>query len=490
MRRTRPWTTASRLIVALTTAVTVVLLVTGAVTILVINGLVQDRVNSRLVETSERIRASLVGIPDLDLERATVENMAKAGSAVVVLVQDSRPVMVINGDDSTAQLSVASALPDGQPHSVQDRPDLVAIRLDTAATRFAVSDGPQKVTPSAVVVVISTARETAAMHTIGLVTVAGIVVAIVTLVVLTVVIVGRGLRPLRDMSERAQAYADGNRAVRLPEAVGDSDMARLATTLNQALDAQHEAEERLRAFVADASHELRTPLTTATGWIELYLQGGLSDQERRDQAMDRAQVQLSRMRILIDELALLARLDRARPLAMEDVDLAMLAREVVEDARLMNPDRSFTVRAGGPASLRGDRLRLQQVLANLLGNAVKYAPPGTPIEVTVVPACPSDGSRDAMHTLLVTDHGPGISQPDQARIFERFWRGDTSRHRQTGGSGLGLAIVASIVAAHGGSCDVISKPGHGTTIRVRLPVTADDPAPSTTQPAHASSARS
>jgi two-component system OmpR family sensor kinase len=192
------------------------------------------------------------------------------------------------------------------------------------------------------------------------------------------------------------------------------------------------------------------------------------------------------MRVLIDELALLARLDRARPLSLEDVDLTTLTNEVVEDARLMNPDRPFTVQASGPAALRADGPRLQQVLANLLGNAVQHTPAGTPVEVTVMPAPASDTSRRPMHTLLVTDHGPGISRQDQTRIFERFWRGDVSRHRQTGGSGLGLAIVASIVAAHGGSSDVISQPGQGTTIRIRLPLTAENPSRSTTEAARPS----
>ena len=140
-----------------------------------------------------------------------------------------------------------------------------------------------------------------------------------------------------------------------PRTSRTSRLAQLATTLNQALDAQQEAEQRLRSFVADASHELRTPLTIATGWIELDGQGGLTDQDRRDHAMERVQVQLGRMRILIDELALLARLDRERPLTLEDVDLTALTNEVVDDARLMNPDRTFTVHAPGPAALRGGR---------------------------------------------------------------------------------------------------------------------------------------
>jgi len=214
-------------------------------------------------------------------------------------------------------------------------------------------------------------------------------------------------------------------------------------------------------------------------------QGGLTDQDRRDHAMERVQVQLGRMRILIDELALLARLDRERPLTLEDVDLTALTNEVVDDARLMNPDRVVTVHAVGPAPLRADRPRLQQVLANLIGNAMKHTPSGTPIEVVVTPAPASPG---ALHTVLVTDHGPGIPAQEQTYVFERFWRGDSSRHRQSGGSGLGRAIVASIVAAHGGTSEVISAPGEGTTIRIRLPLTADPhsvrgrPEPSVAEP--------
>jgi two-component system OmpR family sensor kinase len=123
--------------------------------------------------------------------------------------------------------------------------------------------------------------------------------------------------------------------------------------------------------------------------------------------------------------------------------------------------------------LLGDAPKLQQVLQNLLGNAVQHTPAGTPVEVIVRPARPdssgTNGSGGPVHTLLVTDHGPGIPAADQEHVFTRFWRGDASRTRHTGGAGLGLAIVSSIVTAHGGSSDVISQVGQGTTIRVRLP---------------------
>jgi two-component system OmpR family sensor kinase len=477
MRRTREWTTAQRLIVTLTAAVTVVLLVSALVSLVVIRGLIEDRINGRMLDTSQRVRASLVGLPGLVIDRPTVENMAKAGFAIVVLVKDGKPVPWLNGDAETARLAVDSSLTDGQPHPVRDRDDLTAIWLDTSGTGLTVADGARTLTPTAVVVAISMTREAAALRTIAGVSAGGTLAAIATLVLLTFVIVGRGLRPLRKISELAEEYADGDRSVRLPEDQRDADMARLATTLNQALDAQQEAEYRLRSFVADASHELRTPLTIATGWIELDGQGGLTDQARRDHAMERVPVQLGRMRILVDELALLARLDRERPLTLEDVDLTSLTHEVVEDARLMNPERLITVHADGPAALRADGPRLQQVLANLVGSAVKHTPPGTSIDVTVMPATGAASPGTATHTVLVSDYGPGIPSQDQAHVFQRFWRGDTSRNRQTGGSGLGLAIVASIVAAHGGISDVLSRPGEGTTIRIRLPVGGVEPHP-------------
>ncbi|HEU5483413.1 MAG TPA: ATP-binding protein, partial [Microlunatus sp.] len=140
------------------------------------------------------------------------------------------------------------------------------------------------------------------------------------------------------------------------------------------------------------------------------------------------------------------------------------------DARVINPERSFSLRAAGPATLLGDAPKLQQVLQNLLGNAVQHTPAGTPVEVTVRPARPETaGTGAGVHTLLVTDHGPGIPTDEQSHVFTRFWRGDASRNRHTGGAGLGLAIVSSIVSAHGGTSDVISQVGQGTTIRVRLP---------------------
>ena len=384
MRRVRPRSTARRLIVMITSAMTVVLMVTTAVSVLVVHSFIDERASTRLTEAAHRVSASVKGLPGLQMDSTTIDNMAKAGSAMVVLGTDGQAVMWMNGDAETARLAFASARDDGKPHDVADRPDLMAIHI--ALTDVTVQDGTTTVRPTSAVVATSTATEAAAMRTIATVMLAGMLAAIAALVALTVLIIGRGLNPLHTMAERARRYAEGDRAVRLPVTLADSDLAHLAVTVNQALEAQQAAESRLRSFVADASHELRTPLTVASGWIELDLEGGLTDPDRRYQAMGRVQAQLGRMRLLVDELGLLARLDRTRPLTLEDVDLTSLAGEVMEDARVMNPDRPLTLHTTGPAALWADRLRLQQVLANLVSNAVKHTPAGTPVELTVQPA--------------------------------------------------------------------------------------------------------
>jgi two-component system OmpR family sensor kinase len=482
-QRPRRWSTRSRLIVTLAITLTVILTITTTVSILYMRSYVRDRIDDRLLGTSQRIRASLVGLGGVQLDATTVENMARPEGAAVVFERAGDPVLIANTRQETAAALIEAGQDDGRPHQVPDRPAMTVIRLDVTGSGLSViGPGQQVLVPDGLVIAFDTGPSLATVQRLILVAAAGVLAAIIALLAATVIIVSRSLRPLKAMSERAHAFAEGDRSVRLPVPDADPDMHRLALAVNEAFDAQQTAEARLRSFVADASHELRTPLTTATGWIELYLQGGLADEARRDHAMERAMTQLGRMRVLIDELALLARLDRARPLDLDPIDLTALAAEVLEDARVINPDRQFSLHAAGPATLLGDGPRLQQVLQNLVGNAVQHTPAGTPVEVTVRPARPdrsgstaaggggaSAGAGGAVHTVLVTDHGPGIPAADQEHVFTRFWRGDASRTRHTGGAGLGLAIVSSIVTAHGGTSEVISQVGQGTTIRVRLP---------------------
>ncbi|GAA4486188.1 hypothetical protein GCM10023191_011880 [Actinoallomurus oryzae] len=240
----------------------------------------------------------------------------------------------------------------------------------------------------------------------------------------------------------------------------------LTARLQKAFDAQRRAEDRLRSFVADASHELRTPLATMHGWIDLYVQGGLRDPDQLDHAMERMQAEVGRMRLLVDELALLARLDAAQPLNRGPVDVVALAGEVVDDAQVVSADRAITLQGVAHAVIDGDSPRIQQVLRNLVGNAVQHTRPGTPVTVTV-------GSQDGQVAIAVHDEGEGIAPEHLPHVFERFYRADPSRSRDSGGSsGLGLAIVEAIVTAHGGTVGVTSAPGQGTTVQVTFPATA------------------
>ncbi|MEV7629051.1 ATP-binding protein [Actinoplanes sp. NPDC089786] len=236
-----------------------------------------------------------------------------------------------------------------------------------------------------------------------------------------------------------------------------------ATAVKEAFDGQRRAQDRLRSFVADASHELRTPLATMHGWIDLYVQGGLREPGELDHAMERMQAEVGRMRLLVDELALLAHLDSDRPLDRRPVDVVALAGEVVEDARVVSPDRAITRLGVAEAVVDGDGPRIQQVLRNLVGNAVQHTPPGTPVTVTI-----DQPGREVV--IAVRDEGDGIAPEHLAHVFERFYRADPSRSRGGGASsGLGLAIVEAIVIAHGGTVGVISAPGEGTTVRILLP---------------------
>jgi len=185
--------------------------------------------------------------------------------------------------------------------------------------------------------------------------------------------------------------------------------------------------------------------------------------------MSRIEDSATRMGTLVNDLLVLARLDEGRPLRNEPVDLAGMARDAAQDLHALDPTREVVVTglAGGDApssaTVTGDRDRLRQVLTNLVGNVARHTPAGSPAELAV-------GTTPAGTVVVeVRDHGPGITDEQAARIFERFYRADSSRNRGSGGSGLGMAIVAAIVGAHSGHVSVVPTDGGGLTVRVELP---------------------
>jgi two-component system OmpR family sensor kinase len=293
--------------------------------------------------------------------------------------------------------------------------------------------------------------------------------------------VRRSLRPLADVETTAAAIAAGDLSRRVPEGDPRTEVGRLATALNAMLHqiesafrvreasetAARRSEERMRRFVTDASHELRTPLTSIRGFAELYRQGAATGTDDVARLMRRIEDEGARMGLLVDDLLLLARLDQERPLAHDLVGLLPLAADAVHDARVLDPARPVTLEApeGDACEVYGDEPRLRQVLANLVGNALKYTPAASPVVVRVF-------ARGDDVVLEVSDEGPGLAPEDAERVFERFYRADESRTRAVageGGTGLGLAIVSAIVAAHGGRAEVDTAPGEGATFRVLLP---------------------
>ncbi|MCE1177825.1 MAG: HAMP domain-containing histidine kinase [Micrococcales bacterium] len=284
----------------------------------------------------------------------------------------------------------------------------------------------------------------------------------------------RAFRPLRRIEATAAAIAAGDLTQRVPVRHSKDEVGSLTTSLNhmlaqveRAFAAQQATQDRMRRFVADASHELRTPLVTVRGYAELYRQGAITRPEDVSSAMGRIEAEASRMSTLVEDLLQLARLDDQRPMELTDVDLTVVAADIVQDARVRDGARQIALHGLdgdlAPAIVRGDEARLRQVLTNLVANALNHTPDGTPVEVLV------GGGRGEV-VVQVRDHGPGLSGADLERVFERFYRADSSRVRgQGGGNGLGLAIVAAIAAAHGGTVRAEPTPGGGATFVVRLP---------------------
>src|SRR4051812_19093087 len=301
---------------------------------------------------------------------------------------------------------------------------------------------------------------------------------------LGVAIVRASLRPLGNIEHTAEAIAAGDLSRRVPDADPRTEVGRLGNALNgmlaqieTAFRAQsasevtaRESEERMRRFVADASHELRTPLAVIRGFAEYYRQRSDVPPDELDRLIGRVEDEAARMGILVDDLLLLARLDQQRPLARRPVDLLALAADAVQDARVVDGDRdiSLAVRSGSAFIVTGDEVRLRQVIGNLVNNALRHTPAGTPVEVIVRSGMLGE---DPAAVLEVADSGPGMPAEQAERVFERFYRADPARSR--GGTGLGLAIVAGLVEAHGGSVEVDTAPGEGATFRVVLPLDPD-----------------
>jgi two-component system OmpR family sensor kinase len=306
-------------------------------------------------------------------------------------------------------------------------------------------------------------------------------------------IVRRGLRPLEDMAVAAGDIARGDLARRVEPDGGPTEVGRLGGALNvmlseiqEAFDSRAASEARLRRFVADASHELRTPLTSLRGYAELFESNRHRPAADVATAMRHIRREADRMSVLVDDLLVLANLDQVRPLHIAPVDLAAVVHEAVVAFGFARRDHEVRFAAAGEIRVECDAERVRRAVDNLLTNAARYSPAGSTIDVTVRAGddlgptastanghrVPSTGGVPSAE-IEIRDEGPGVPSEEADRIFEPFYRADTSRTRNTGGTGLGLAIVAATVEAHGGTFGVRPNAPTGSCFWLRLPVSQD-----------------
>lgn len=276
----------------------------------------------------------------------------------------------------------------------------------------------------------------------------------------------RALKPLDRLADKAGHIANHNLLERLPVSPTHDELDRLSLALNRMLDRLEDAVLNAKRFGAEAAHELRTPLTVLRGELEHVLRDRRLPPDLQA-SLEKMLEELERLIGTVAKLFTLARLDLGETrAAWAPVDLAELAGSTVDHLLLLAAEKqiSLSCDASHPVSVQGDRLRLKQVVVNLLDNAIKYTPPGGAVKLRVF----ADGNRAR---LEVADNGIGIPPEALPRIFERFYRLEPSQFQPTPRrAGLGLAIVAGICRAHGGEVTVESTPGSGTCFRVEFPL--------------------
>jgi len=466
----------ARLIAVVTGLLVVALLLTGTVTLLVLQRVL-------VAQTDEQLRTAITTPFAQRAWSSAPTNDGRPSDYVIQLSASDGSRVPPPGTEQTTPPVVLENMTSEWVQTHRGEPVTV---LDDSGDEWRVIALPASYPPGSSVAVAKslepvdhTLKDVAAYFVL-----VGLVV-VVACVVLGAYGVRRAFKPLREVEAVAAAFGGGDTSRRVSPQPAGTEVGRLGAAINGMLDgietslaAREASEGKMRRFVADASHELRTPLSAIRGFAEMHRMGIVRKEADVTTAFSRIEAEATRMGGLVEDLLVLARLDEQRPMRREPVDLLAIVADARHDTRAQAPDRTVSVTGvdgapPAPVVVTGDESKLRQVLTNLVGNALRHTPPGTPVELGV-------GQRDGWALWHVVDHGPGIPPEDAQRVFERFWRADSSRQRAAGGgAGLGMAIVAGIVQAHGGAVRVVQTPGGGATIEVALPL--DDP-PAATGP--------
>ncbi|MBW7454280.1 sensor histidine kinase [Paenibacillus sepulcri] len=281
----------------------------------------------------------------------------------------------------------------------------------------------------------------------------------------------RTLIPLSRMISTVEQIDSGKLDQRLPQNQGQQEIDRLSRSFNSMLgrletsfEAEKEAKERMRQFIADASHELRTPLTSIHGFLEVLLRGAAANPEQLNGALTSMHGESKRINKLVEDLLVLAKFDQDSRIHTEDISLTELIREMQPQLRMLAGDREVRYVLTEEICGKYDSDKMKQVILNLFQNAVQHTDPQAG---SIIIRLIHEGERTR---LSIRDNGVGIDEDHLSRLFERFYRSDHSRARKYGGAGLGLSISQSIVEAHGGEITVRSRIGHGSEFDVIFPV--------------------
>ena len=277
-------------------------------------------------------------------------------------------------------------------------------------------------------------------------------------------LLGRALQPVDEIVRAAEGITYKNLSERLPVPATGDEFERISGALNRMIGRLDEAFRIATRFSGDASHELRTPLTVVRGELEAMIKSRAMSPEMR-QDLGEILVEMERLTHIVEGLLLVSRLESGEGLQKPvELDLAEVAGHVADQMEPLAEDKGLALRRELEPGLRveGDTMRLEQVVVNLLDNAIKYTPPGGSVTLGV-------HGQPGQARLEVADTGRGVAMEAQRHVFERFYRAEDVRADQVEGAGLGLAIVHSIVEAHQGSISVTSQKGQGSTFIVRLP---------------------
>lgn len=386
---------------------------------------------------------------------------------------DRRQVAIVQYDSAGEHVAFIPAgfdhAPDPLPDAASVRPDdgLVTVRSTDGTMRYRASVLAARDDGSRIVAAASLAEVDATLDEARGIQLAVTGGAIVIVGVACWLLIRRAFTPIDDMVTTAGRIAAGDLTERTSVQNPDNEVGQLGSALNTMLDRIEEAvdektasEARMRRFVADASHDLRTPLTSIRGYAELYRQGA-DDPESVERGMARIEAESTRMSRLVDDLLMLARLDRQRQIDFQPVDLSVVTGEAVNAIRTVDDDRIYDLHPEPGVTVMGDADQLRQMIDNLLTNAHVHTPAGTTVSVALTQA-------EGVATLVVADDGPGFSDADRPRAFDRFWQSTRADQNRTQGSGLGLSIVASIVEAHSGTVSLEPSQSGGARFTITL----------------------